>query len=156
MVAYVKRLGRNIPADEVFKAWTSGNIDRMLAAIKFKTNLIDRHFLLISIVEYAYKNRNSRTELRKICVEIAELHISELPEILPALKEDMGRLPRITTFEHYATLLSEACNFDRAIQVCEQAMAIGLTDNTQTGFEGRIERIRKQQQKQSANVLPDI
>ena len=47
------------------------------------------------------------------------------------------------TFQHYATLLTERGEFDRAIQVCESAIGFGLDDETRGGYEGRIERIKK-------------
>ena len=82
--------------------------------------------------------------MREICREISERHVQDFDRIAPALKKDMdGLLPRVSTFQQYATLLSEANEYERAIEVCERAMAFGLTDGTQSGFAGRIARIRK-------------
>ncbi|MDR2925948.1 MAG: hypothetical protein LBU76_08410 [Azoarcus sp.] len=147
--SYVNRFGEFIPADEVFYAWTSGDLDTMLKALDVKTNLIDRHCLLQKIVDATYKHRNDE-KMRSICSTVAELHLSEFPSIALALKKNglrvlHGGLPHVTTFQLYATLLTEQKEFEKAIAVCESALAYGLHDNTRSGFEGRIERIKKKQ-----------
>ena len=81
-------------------------------------------------------------------MHIAEMHIAEFPQIVGPLEKDMdGVLPRVSTFQHYATLLTEQSKFDRAIEVCETAIRFGLHDGTKAGFEGRIDRINKKRQK---------
>ena len=144
---YVNRQGKLIPADEAFQAWSSGDLNEMLRATSTKTNPIDKHFLLQSIVGATYKLRKEE-KYRKLCIEYAEKHLQEFRTIAPTLKEDMGGdLPRVTTFQYYATVLTEDENFDKAIAVCEDALKYGLHDNTQSGFKGRIERIRKKAEK---------
>lgn len=148
--AYVSRQGEFVPVDEAFKAWSSGDLNEMIRAASTKTNPIDRHFLLQSIVGATYKLRKEE-EYRKLCIEYAKKHLQEFPTIAPALKEDMdGTLPRVTTFQYYATVLTEDGNFNKAIAVCEEALKYDLHDNTQSGFEGRIERIRKKAEKANA------
>ena len=144
---YTTRLGKVVETDEAFEAWTSGELSKMMQAAKRKTNPIDRHFLLMTIVGETYKRRSDESA-RYTCAEYAEKHLEELPSIIPALKKEMGgTLPRITTFQHYATLLAEMGEFERAIAVCRQAIGYGLHDNTKSGYEGRIARIKKQAEK---------
>jgi hypothetical protein len=141
--AYIYRMGHHIKADKVFIAWSSGDLNKMLTAMPVKTNPIDRHFLLQTIVELTYKRRKE-PEMRRICREIAEKHISEFSALAPALKQDMGGdLPRVPTFQHFATLLTEDGQYDYAERVCNIAIDYGLHDGTQSGFEGRIEKIKK-------------
>lgn len=148
--SFTLRQGKAVPVDDAFKAWTSGDLNEMLKAVSKKTNLIDRHYLLQSIVGAAYKLRKKEA-YRKLCVEYSEMHLQEFPSIIPALKQDSGGiLPRVTTFQNYATLLTENGEYEQAIKICEQAMKFGLHDNTKTGFEGRIERIKKKAAKNSA------
>lgn len=147
------RQGKSVAVNEAFKAWTSGDLDLMLKAVDLKTNPIDRHFLLQSIVGATYRLRKDE-KYRILCIEYSEKNLEEFPEISPALKEDMGgSFPLVTTFQHYATVLSEANNFDKAIEVCHQALSYGLHDNTQSGFIGRIKRIGKKAQKISNEIL---
>lgn len=140
------RQGKCVPVDDVFNAWTSGDLDEMLKAVNTKTNPIDRHFLLQSIVSETYKLRKNK-KYRKLCIEHSEKHLKEFGGIAPALKEDIGFLPRIATFQHYATVLTEDGEFEKAIAICKQAMQYGLHDGTKSGYAGRIERIKKQASK---------
>lgn len=57
--------------------------------------------------------------------------------------EALRVLPRVSTFQQYATLLAERGEFQRAIRVCESAICFGLDDGTKKGYEGQIERIKK-------------
>lgn len=147
-VRYTIRDGELVETDAVFYAWTSGDIAQMRAALAKKANLVDRHFLLMSLVDQSYKHCKDDSELEKLCAEISEQHIQEFPEIKPALVKSLGGIiPRVTTFQKYATLLTEQSNFDRAVEVCEMAISHGLHDGTKGGFEGRIERIKRKATK---------
>jgi hypothetical protein len=140
---YTNRMGKSVKVDEVFLAWTSANLERMLKALPLKTNPIDRHFLLLIIVRETYKRR-SEPEMRKMCKEIAEKHVAEFSGLAPALKKEMGGdLPQVPTFQLLSTLLTEDGDYEQAINVCKTAIKFGLGDGTQSGFEGRIERILK-------------
>ena len=142
--AYTLRDGKSIPVDAAFEAWTSGDLDAMLAAASTKTNKVDRHHLLQSIVEASYKRRKER-RMRDLCVEYSQIHLSEFSAIAPVLKRQCnGVLPRVTTFQHYATVLTEDGDYDRAVELCRTAIKYGLEDGTASGFEGRITRILKQ------------
>lgn len=146
--SFTLRQGETVPVDDAFRAWTSGDLDAMLQAANVKTNLIDRHFLLQTIVTETYKLRKEKI-YRKICVEYAEKHLKEFSSIAPALKKEMGgTLPYVKTFQHYATIMTEDGEYEKAISICENALEYGLHDNTKSGFEGRISRIKKKTEKQ--------
>jgi hypothetical protein len=141
------RGGKSVPVDKVFEAWTSGDLKRMRRALNLKSNPVDRHYLLMGIVEQTFKGRSDPV-MASECARVAEIHLAEFADIAPALKQEMGgELPRVTTFQNYATLLTERGQFDKAIDVCNIALSYGLHDNTKSGFEGRIERIKKQKSK---------
>jgi len=140
---FTLRQGKSVAVDEAFEAWTSGDLELMLKAVNSKTNPVDRHFLLQSIVGETYKLRKEG-KYRNLCIKYSEKHMEEFPVIAPALKDEMGgSLPRISTFQHYATVLTENLNFDEAIDICKQAISYGLHDSTKSGFKGRIIRIQK-------------
>lgn len=147
---WMLRGGEAVPVDEAFEAWTSGDLGRMLAALGKRTNLVDRHFLLMHIVGETYRLRADRQMAEK-CLEVARMHVDEFPQIACALRREFGgTLPQVATFQHYATLLTECGEFEKAIQVCEGALAYDLNDGTTSGFEGRIERIKKQAARRSS------
>jgi len=140
---YTIRDGQLTKADNVFLAWTSGDLPKMVAALDLKTNPIDRHYLLLNIVEQAYKQRRSNPSMRDLCLHVSKIHLQEFDELSVALqKSTNGLLPRVPTFQYYATMLVEAGEFDQAIDVCQMALSFDLGDGTQSGFKGRIERIK--------------
>ena len=144
---YVFRNGEIVKSDKAFDAWTSGDLESMEKALDESTNLLDRHYLLMNTVDQAYKNR-SDPKMANLCAAVAEKHIAEFSEIRQVLLEDLnGVLPRVSTFQQYATLLTERGEYHEAIEVCEKAIEFGLRDKTKTGFEGRIVRIKKKLEK---------
>ncbi|PHS10624.1 MAG: hypothetical protein COA78_11235 [Blastopirellula sp.] len=145
--AFTHRLGKLVKVDEVNRAWKSGDLNRMLKAINLKTHLLDRHLILMAIVRETYKKRE-KPDHRKLCKKVAVLHINEFKTIAPALRYDLnGVLPRVSTFQHLATLLTEDKRFQDAVRVCQIALKYELKDGTMSGFQGRINPILKKQQK---------
>ena len=141
MDAFIIRQGKSIPIDDVFRAWTSGDLELMIKVSNNQTNPIDRHFLLQSIVEETYKLREDE-KYKNLCHKFAEVHLIEFPSLAKALKKEMGGLlPRVTTFQYYATLLTENRQFEKAKEICQKAISFGLKDGTKAGYEGRIKRI---------------
>ena len=140
---YKSRDGRSVPIDEAFMAWTSGDLHRMIGALSCRTHPVDRHFLLMGIVDQAYKLR-SNPDMATLCRRTAKMHLDEFPAIAPILAKEMGgKLPRVSTFQQYATLLADEDDTERAIDVCNAAIAFGLDDGTKAGFSGRIERLQQ-------------
>ncbi len=149
--SFVARLGKLVPADKAFEAWTSGDVTQMLAALDAPTNPIDRHFLLQQLVRKTYQRRSDPT-MRRLCVQIGKQHLAVFPSLCPALQEDFKGLwdkglPRVVTFECLATVPAEEGEFDEAVEVCELAISYGRTDGTTGGFQARMKRIRKMEQK---------
>ena len=129
--------------DEVFEARMTTDLNKMLEVVNLKTDLVNRHFLLQTIVSETYKLREQEN-FKILSIKYSEIHIAEFPKIAVDLRKEMdGILPRITTFQNYATLLTEIGDFDKAISVCEMAMSFGLNDGTKSNYQGRIERIKK-------------
>lgn len=147
---YTMRDGKSVKTGAVFDAWVSGDLDAMVKVMGKKSHPIDRHHLLNCIVEAAYRRR-AEPAMVDLCVSTSETYLSEAPKLMKALLSDMpGQLPHIPVYQLYATILTQREQFDRAIQVCELAIQSELHDGTKGGFQGRIERIRKAQQKQLA------
>jgi hypothetical protein len=129
--------------DKVFYATSSNNLDKMLSVTELETTPQNRHYLLQSIVAQTYKLRTEE-KYKAICIEFSEKHLKEFSVMAPKLtdKNNTG-LPRVSTFQHYSTLLTELGEFEKAISVCELAISFGLDDGTKGGYESRIERINK-------------
>ncbi|GEM_PF-1483923 len=137
-------------AGDAYKAWITGEIPKMLKALDKPAHPVDRHFLLMGIVEQTYKLRNSDPKKRDLCERIAWQHVEKFPQIKKPLMEDleMEVPPRVPTFQHLSTLLTEKGEYDKAVEICNKAMELGLNDGTKGGFEERIKRIRNKQKRE--------
>lgn len=133
--------------DEVDDAIYSNDLPRMLRALEYPADPVARHFLLQHIVEHTYKLRHDDPNMRELCERVGRQHLSEFGAIATAFKAEPGGLPPVVpSFRALATVLAENCNYDDAVKVCETAVSFGAGDGTASGFQGRIERIRNQQQ----------
>jgi arabinogalactan endo-1,4-beta-galactosidase len=133
--------------DEVYYAWASNDLQKMLNVVNNKTCFINRHFLLQEIVIKSYKLRKQEY-YKNLCLKYSETHLNEFSVIAPFLKEFMnGKLPRIVTFQNYATLLTEIGEYEKAILICEIAISYELNDGTKSNYQGRIARIKKKHKK---------
>ena len=140
---WVVRGGVSQRADQAFDAWTSGDLQTMIAALDKSTNPVDRHFLLLGICRETYRERKN-PEKRALFLKIATLHVQEFASLVGPLRADFGgELPRVPTFQFLATVLTEDGRFEEAVRVCELALEHDLHDGTQSGFEGRISRIKR-------------
>ena len=143
------RRARTRRAEETSSASTSGELSRMLRGLA-----IDRHYLFLSIITETYKARHTIPEMRDVCERTAWQHLAEFPKVAEALiAEDRecggkGQLPRVPTFQHLATVLTENGDYDKAVHVCEQAVSFGVPNGKDGGFEERIARIRELQQRE--------
>jgi len=143
MTKRIDRMGRWVEADEVFEAWTSADLARMLAARSVQTNPIDRHFLLQGIIKETYRLR-SDPEMSRVCIETGFTHLREFVTIGPALRLDFsGTLPRVPSFAWLSTALAEEGRVEEAIRVCETAAGFGIDDGTKDGYLGRAKRLAK-------------
>jgi hypothetical protein len=122
----------------------------MIRALPLKANLVDRHFLLMQLGRQAYRLRKSDPNMRRLARDVALQHVREFPDICGPLTRHLGILPRVPSFQNLATLMAEDSDFQGAIDVCEAAIGLGLTDGTAGGFESRIERLKK---KMTANPV---
>jgi hypothetical protein len=140
----VIREGRSVRADEVFEAWISADLQRMVRALSLKTNSVDRHFLLMNLFQQAYRLRNAKSAMRELARQVGLQHIQEFGDLRAPLVRDLGVLPRVPTFQNLSTLLAEDDEHQQAVEVCEKAIRFGLSDGTKGDFPARIERLRKQ------------
>ncbi len=135
-----------IPKEQTnIEYWT---LEESLLFVFEKQPTVDKHFLYLSIVNQSYKLRENKV-LRELCKLISERHISEFPLFKDSLMFEFGRLPRVPTFQHYATILTEDGDFEKAIQVCKTAIAFNLKDGTKLDYQGRIARIESKMIKSS-------
>jgi tetratricopeptide (TPR) repeat protein len=140
--SYYLRDGALVEADERRKALNSGDLDRMLKQLYKKGDPVDTHFIYLQLIGQAYSRRNE-PEMRMLFKKLANEHVEKFDPIREQLIKEIGILPRVPTFQYLATVYTEDNEYEKAIDVCEKAIAFGLNDGTKGGYQGRIERIKK-------------
>ena len=140
--SYYLRDGALVEADERRKALNSGDLDRMLKQLYKKGDPVDTHFIYLQLIGQAYSRRNE-PEMRALFKKLADEHVAKFDSIREQLIKEIGILPRVPTFQYLATVYTEDNEYEKAIEVCEKAIAFGLNDGTKGGYQGRIERIKK-------------
>lgn len=139
--SYHSRNGVLVECDERHKAFLSGDFSRMLKQLYKKGDPIDTHFLYLLLIGQAY-NRRKEPEMRALFKKLAAEHVEKFGTVRTPLIKDIGLLPRVPTFQYLATVYTEDSEYEKAIEVCEKAIAFGLDDGTKSGYQGRIERIK--------------
>ena len=144
---YTTRKGKLVEADERYMTWLSGDLKRMLEQLHKKGDPVDTHFLYLSIVQQTYKRRKD-PKMRQLFKKVAAEHVINFDSLIgPLLREMDGNLPKVPTFNYLSTIYTEDGEYNKAIQVCEKAIKYKLDDGTKSGYQGRIERIKKKMNK---------
>lgn len=106
-------------------------------------NPTDRHFIYNSLIDLYYKQRDEREDAIEKCIEYCKADIDSIDEFHQELKEEYedASLPRIPAFKRLAIIYERQSEFEKALEVCEEAIRRSLSDGTQGGFEARKQRI---------------
>ncbi|MGI2201324.1 hypothetical protein [Shewanella baltica] len=125
-------------------AWANVTLVRAFEEYQGATSASARYTALQNMVAECYKQRKSADYLN-YGAQLAEEYVA----LFHAASAEQGKDTELKSsgFLHLATLLNDTQAFDAAIVICRKALALGLSDGTVTGFEGRINRIEKAQAK---------
>lgn len=125
-------------------SWANVTLERAVEEYQSADTALARYNALQNVIAECYKQRKSTEYL----AYGAALHGLYLALFHSANTEKPKELELKTPgFMQLATLLNDTQDFDKAIALCQEAIKLGLTDGTVTGFEGRISRIEKAQAK---------
>jgi len=125
-------------------SWANVTLERAVEEYQGAETALARYNALQNVIAECYKQRKSTEYL----AYGAALHGLYLALFHSANAEKPKELELKTPgFMQLATLLNDTQDFDKAIALCQEALKLGLTDGTVTGFEGRISRIEKAQAK---------
>lgn len=111
-----------------------GDLSALLQLIGSETVPLERDILYISSINMTYRDQE------EVCLALGRQYIEEFRRQPNPFGP--GRLPDNLVVKRICRLL-EFESPEEAIQVCEFAIELGLTDGTKGGFEGRIKRLRK-------------
>ncbi|MFB2800957.1 hypothetical protein [Shewanella seohaensis] len=125
-------------------SWANVTLERAVEEYQSAETALAGYNALQNVIAECYKQRKSTEYL----AYGAALHGQYLALFHSANTEKPKELELKTPgFMQLATLLNDTQDFDKAITLCQEALKLGLTDGTVTGFEGRISRIEKAQAK---------
>ncbi len=130
------------------------NLEEMLIQLYKPGRVLDTHFLYLRIVEISYKKR-SDPQMRAMFIKTASKHISEFENFIEPLlcKTTEGLvLPRVPTFQLLATVYTEDGEYEKAIEVCDEAIGFGLHDGTKGDYQAKMERIKKKAAQQGIKI----
>jgi len=124
----------------------------LLAALKAKNdNLIDRHFIYNCLIDLYYKRREEKPEYIDNCIYYCKEDIATLPQFIKEykkeecaefdIKESEVDLPCCPSITRLAIIYENNSQFQEAIDLCNYAINLGLSESTKGGFTKRIEKL---------------
>lgn len=125
-------------------SWGNITLQRAFEEYQQATSVLERYTALQNIIAECYKQRKSADYLN-YGAQLAQPYLLLFRDACAEQGKDVEL--KTSGFLHLATLLNDTQAFDAAIALCREALTLGLSDGTVTGFEGRISRIEKAQAK---------
>ena len=106
-------------------------------------NILDAHFFFQEAAECYYKQRDIRADALDLTIEFCRRDLSILPQYIPTMKKEYGSIPRIVTIQRLIIVYEKIGEIQEAIDLCKLAIEYNLTDNTKSGYIGRLEKLAK-------------
>lgn len=125
-------------------SWGNITLQRAFEEYQQAASVLERYTALQNIIAECYKQRKSADYLN-YGAQLAQPYLLLFRDACAEQGKDVEL--KTSGFLHLATLLNDTQAFDAAIALCREALTLGLSDGTVTGFEGRISRIEKAQVK---------
>lgn len=114
--------------------------EMLLEALRRSKDAIDTHFVYNDLIDFYYRQRETKADALELCEKYCWLDVELAPKVLEC---DWLKDARLPSFQRLAIIYEKRGQYDKAIEICERALALGLNDGTKTGFEGRIKRLKK-------------
>ena len=143
----------------VFEAWTTSNIEEMLAVAHIRDcSPVDRHFLLLALADSCFKQRKKDPKLKQLALLYSEQHIQEFASLAGPLLQSTaignpddedycppeGTLPNVPTFKNYATMLVEERRYKEAISVISDASRYPFEEPVKAQLVKLLGRIKRE------------
>lgn len=109
----------------------------------FDSDLLDAHYFWQESAECYYKQREIREDALQLTIQFCLKDIEMFPQYSIKMKQDMGVIPRIITFQRLAIIYEKNKQYDKAIELCKLAISYDLTDSTKGGYSKRLEKLQK-------------
>ena len=100
------------------------------------------HFTYNNLIKLFYKLRDQKDYLEK-CITVCKEDISLYENKLKDHSFFQDKNTKIPSFKRLAIIYKKQKEYKKAIEVCKKAIKYNLRDGTNTGFQGRLERLKK-------------
>jgi len=111
---------------------------------------IHRHFIYNALIDLYYRLRDERKDALDKCIYYCKEDTQTLPEFLRYWREEYPNdvnLPLCPSLVRLAIIYENKGELIEAINVCKNAIALGLQDGTNNSFEGRLKKLQKKKDK---------
>jgi len=116
----------------------------LLKALKTKDDTLQyRHLTYNALIRLYYKLRDKRKDALEKCIHYCKEDINILPDFLKQEKKEYGAVPTCTSVIQLAIIYEKKHEYQKAIDISNIAIKLGLEDDTKSGFLGRVERLKK-------------
>lgn len=119
----------------------------LLSALQEKDcHPIHMHFIYNELIDLYYRQRDDRKDALDKCIYYCKKDIETLPEFLRYWREEYPsdiNLPLCPSLVRLAIIYENKGELIEAIDVCKNAIVMGLRDGTKNGFEGRLIKLQK-------------
>jgi len=108
-----------------------------------------QHFAYNQLIRYYYGLRNEDSYYMNRLIVACENDIELFPQFIVAFRNSVNPpypetlIPSIPSFRYLCRVYEKIGMIDQAIRICELAIKYGVDDNTKGGFEGRLDRLKK-------------
>jgi|APSaa5957512622_1039677.scaffolds.fasta_scaffold24228_2 hypothetical protein len=127
---------------EVTAVAQTGDLESIQSVIDQAGSVEERDELFKIAIGQTYYHR-SDDKLADVCESIGLAYVDYFSENFKFLSRKKGYSLHNLGFKYLAIVLTEREKFEQAASVCQKAISFNLTDNTKTGYEGRLQRINK-------------
>ena len=112
-------------------------------ALEYNKDPESLHFIYNNLIKLYYKQRDDEKFLNK-CIEICKKDIELYEDKLIKMDTDViNEDTKIPSFQRLAIIYENKGEYKKAIDICKKAIKYNLRDTSKAGFEGRLERLEK-------------
>lgn len=110
----------------------------------------DIHFYYMALIKFYYRPKNPSQHNPELAQHFCEsdvilyqYHLKELLRDMDCFNNGLDTIPNSPAFHTLAMIYETQEKYKNAIKVCELAKYLGIRNDTKTGWDGRINRIKK-------------
>lgn len=124
----------------------------LMKALRVKGDILDKHFIYITLIKLYYRQRNISKGALEKCIYYCQEDIKNFPKFKKAWIKDERRqglkkselyIPRVPSFERLAIIYEKQRRLSEAMEVCKKAIECKLDG----GFENRLKKLKKKSEK---------